>query len=192
MGTMLDIIGSMVIRGAIVLVILNLNVSLNNALYQKTARAAVKQKTVVPAQILSDDIRLAGYGPSTSKRFAIAKSDEVKFSADIDNDGNAETVRYYLSAAVAGSTHRILYRSVSSINGGQGFELAYDVVLLSFNYYKKDGSSTGPGVDIDNIKSVYVKLAMESNVQVAEGIGSDNTAQYQKAFWERHIFPQNL
>lgn len=192
MGVMIDIIGSTIIRGAIILVILNLNVSLNNALSEKTARAAVKQKTVVPAQIITDDIRLAGFGPTTSKVFAIAKSDEAQFSADLDGDSAAETVHYYLGPPPAGSTHRALYRAVSSINGGTPFELARDVDSLIFIYYKVDGTSAGTGLNIDNIKSIYVKLVIESNAMVSEGIGAGNTPQYVKAYWERHLFPQNL
>jgi hypothetical protein len=188
MGVMIDIIGSTIIRGAIVLVILNLNISLNNALSEKTARATVKQKTVVPAQVMTDDIRLAGYGTAV-KTFAIANADEVTFTADLDNDGTAETVHYYLGAAPSGSTHHVLYRS---INGGTGFELARDVDSLVFKYYYLDGTSAGPGTDIDNIKSINVKLLIESNAQVSEGIGTNNTPQYVKAYWERTIFPQNL
>jgi hypothetical protein len=189
---MIDIIGSTIIRGAIVLVILNLNISLNNALSEKTARATVKQKTVVPAQIITDDIRLAGYGPTTSKIFMIAKADEAEFSADLDDDGSAETVHYYLGTPPAGSTHHVLYREVSSINGGAPFELARDVDSLVFKYYYIDGSLAGPGLNINNIKSINVKLLIESNAQISGGIGTDNAPQYVKAYWERTIFPQNL
>ena len=37
MGTMLDVIGSIVIRGAIMLALINLTIQMNTALYQKTA-----------------------------------------------------------------------------------------------------------------------------------------------------------
>jgi hypothetical protein len=191
MGVMIDIIGSTIIRGVIVLVILNLNVSLNNALSQKTARAVVKQKTVVPAQVITDDLRLAGYNTSV-KTFSIAKADEVQFSADVNNDGNTETVHYYLGTPDAVSKHRVLYRAVSSINGGAPFELARDVDSLVFNFYDINGGALGPGLNVSNIKSIKVKLLIESNAQVTEGIGTDSAPQYVKAYWERTLFPLNL
>ena len=67
MSTMLDIIGSMVIRGAIVLMTLYLSVGLQSA-YTYSRRRVMKQKTVVPAEVLTDDIRLAGYGPTGTKK----------------------------------------------------------------------------------------------------------------------------
>lgn len=194
MATMIDIIGSTIIRGAIVLIILNLNISLNNALSQKTVRAALKQKTVVPAQVLTDDIRLAGYnqpynpGPPF-KPFAIAKSDEIQFLADLDSDSTADVVHYYLGAAPSGSTHRVLYRQ---LNGGASFELARDVISLTFTYYNSFGSTIAPGLNKTGIKSISVKLKIESSVQATEGIGTDNTARYETAYWERTLFPQNL
>ena len=192
MGVMIDIIGSTIIRGAIVLIILNLNVSLNNSLTQKTVRAALKQKTVVPAQVLTDDIRLAGYNQvviAGQKLFAVAKADEIQFLADLNSDSTADVVHYYLGTAPVGSTHRVLYRQ---LNGGTPFELARDVISLSFAYYNSLGTQIAPGVNKGGIKSISVKLKIESNIQVSEGMGTGNAAQYEGAYWERTIFPQNL
>jgi hypothetical protein len=189
MGVMIDIIGSTIIRGVIVLVILNLNVSLNNALTQKTARAAMKLKTVVPAQLLTDDISLAGYNQGTTKVFPMAKADEIQFLADLNNDGTADIVHYYLGAAPAGSTHRVLYRQ---LNLGASFELARDVDSLTFTYYSILGTTIAPGINKLGIKSISVKLKIESNVKVTEGIETGKTANYEIAYWERTIFPKNL
>jgi hypothetical protein len=191
MGVMIDIIGSTIIRGAIVLVILNLSVSLNNALSQKTVRAALKQKMVVPAQILTDDIRLAGYNQPAfpPKSFAIAKADEIQFVADLNSDSTTDVVHYYLGAPPTGSTHRVLYRQ---LNGGASFELARDVDSLIFTYYTSTGAAILPGTNRSGIKSISIKLVIESNIQAIEGIGNDNTARYEKAYWERTIFPQNM
>lgn len=196
MATMIDIIGSTIIRGAIVLIILNLNVSLNNALTQKTVRAALKQKTVVPAQILTDDIRLAGYNqpftpPGTPyKPFAIAMADEILFLADLNSDSTADVVHYYLGAAGPEiPPHRVLYRQ---LNYGTSFELARDVISLTFTYYNSSGGTIPYGLSKNLIKSISIKLKIASNTQVTEGIGTDNTASYETAYWERTIFPQNL
>lgn len=230
MNMMLDIIGSMVIRGSIVLMTFYLMINLQNALYKKTAVAIVKQKTVVPAQVLTDDLRLAGYGPTTSKDFAIAKSDEMQFSADINGDSTSliwneatssyvstvnadyqsgnipEIIHYYLGAAPAGSTHRVLYRQ---INAATPLELARDVDSVYFTYYNVFGTSVS-GLNVSGIKSVKISLVMASAEKLADEITTaprrgglytgkhtvDTTSfyktEYVKAYWERTLFPQNL
>ncbi len=210
MSVMLDIIGSMVIRGAIVLMTLYLSVGLQSAYTYKSTLYIVKQKTVVPAEILTDDIRLAGYGPTTSKVFDTAMSQAIQFSADINNDSIPETVYYYLGSPYTGSTHRSLFRAVSSINGGAPAELARDVDSLCFTYYDVYGNTLS-GSNIYGIKSIKVSLVMESSGQVADeittaptgsGLYTNQTAvdttttnfptKYVRAFWERTVFPQNL
>jgi len=212
MSTMLDIIGSMVIRGAIVLMTLYLSVGLQSAYTYKNALYTVKQKTVIPAEVLTDDIRLAGYGPTgTTKVFATAMSQAMQFTADIDNDGVADMVQYYLGPTYSGSTHRSLYRTVSCINGGAPFELARDVDSLCFTYYDSLGNTKSYSTNVSGIKSIKVSLVMESNAQVADEITTAPTAsglytkkttvdttvtnfstKYVRAYWERTIFPQNL
>lgn len=212
MSVMLDLIGSMIVRGAIMLTFLYLTINLQNALYDKTIYATVKQKTVIPAQILTDDIRMAGYGSATSKTFPIAHSQEIQFYADVNNDSTAETVHYYLGPAYPGTNHMSLYRAVSSINGGAAFELARDVDSVSFTYYNSLGTTIGPALNLSGIKSIKVRLSFESNGQTTDlmtigrqpgGLYSKNSSpdtstaspfptHYVKAVWERVIFPQNL
>ncbi len=210
MSVMLDIIGSMVIRGAIVLMTLYLSVGLQSAYTYKSTLYIVKQKTVVPAEVLTDDIRLAGYGPTTSKIFATATPEAMQFYADINNDSIPETVHYYLGTAYGGSNHRSLYREVSSINGGAPFELARDVDSLCFTYYDSYGNTVS-GSNVSGIKSIKVSLVMESSAQMADEITTAPTSsglyshedtantgttnfptKYVRAFWERTVFPQNL
>ena len=210
MSVMLDIIGSMIIRGAIVLMTLYLSVGLQSAYTYKSTLYIVKQKTVVPAEILTDDIRMAGYGPTTSKIFTTAMSEAVQFFADVNNDSLPETVHYYLGPTYTGSSHRSLFREVSSINGGAPFELARDVDSLCFTYYDVYGNTLS-GSNVSGIKSVKVSLVMESGAQVADEITTAPTAsglysnektadttvnnfptKYVRAFWERTVFPQNL
>ena len=192
---MLDIIGSMVIRGAIVLMTLYLSVGLQNAYTYKRALYTVKQKTVVPAEILTDDLRLAGFGPpGTSKQFIQAQPDTIEFWAQLNSvdslqgprpfgdtsglpyavgpavhstDATVNDVCYYLAPAPVGSAHRILYRQ---IDHGTLFELARDVDSLCFTYYDSVGVQKPYGNGVSGIKSIKVSLVMESNAQVADEI----------------------
>ena len=177
MGTMLDVIGSIVIRGAIMLAILNLTFQMNTALYQKTALAATRQATVIPAQIMYGDIYVAGYGETTSKTFALAKQNEISFFADVNNDGTPESVHYYLQGE---SAAKGLYRQVSSINNNAPALIAHNVTSMTFDYYDIDGVPKIPGVNVSGIKSIRLRFTIQTDE------GSGNT------FWEKNIFPPNL
>jgi hypothetical protein len=178
MGTMLDVIGSIVIRGAIMLAVLNLTIQMNSALYQKTALAAARQATVIPAQIMYGDIYLAGYNDPT-KMFGKAKPNEIVFYADIDTNGVADTVHYYLGS---GSSANILYRQVSSINSNRAALIAHNVISMTFDYYNIDGSSATQSstVNVGGVKSIKLKLTIQTD---------DNSGS---TFWEKNIFPPNL
>ena len=190
---------------------LYLSVGLQSAYTYKSTLYIVKQKTVVPAQVLTDDIRLAGYGPTgTTKTFDTAMAQAMAFTADINNDGVADFVRYYLGPTYSG-THRSLYRMVSCINGGSAYELARDVDSLCFTYYDSLGNTKAYSTNVSGIKSIKVSLVMESSGQVGDEITtapaasglyshekSTDTAvnnfptKYVRAYWERTVFPQNL
>jgi hypothetical protein len=188
MNVILDIIGSFVIRGMIVLIVLTAMVSLNNSLFRQTERVALNDLVTNTSETIYNDFSLAGYGASTSKVFNKADSIEAIFSADLDNDGTAETVRYYLGAGAAGS-HRILYRT---LNAGTPFEIARDVILIRFYYYSATNVSL-TGTTVSGIKSINVSLTIESNHQlISLYSGSADTSSYQQATWEGHIFPKGL
>ncbi len=188
MGVILDIVFSFVIRAMIVLIVLTAMISLNNSLFRQTDRVALNDFVRGAAETIENDISLAGYGPSTPKEFTVADSIETEFSADLNNDGMAETVRYYLGSGASGS-HRILYRT---LNSGADFEIARDVILLRFTYYSATSAPLS-GTGISGVKSIKVQLTIESNHSLTSVYsGTSETSIYQQATWERQIFPDNL
>ena len=187
MAVMLDIIGSFVIRAAVVLIILTTMVNLSNSLYRQSERVALETLVTGAGETISNDLSLAGYR-SASKLFLTADSVQTRFYADLNDDGAVEIVRYYLSAGASGS-HRILYRS---LNGGTAFEIARDVVLLQFTHYSVTGSSL-TGTNVSGVKSVRISLTIESNHKLRSFYsGRTDTLQYQKATWQGYVFPENL
>jgi hypothetical protein len=181
MAPLFDIIGSMVVRGAILLMVLNLSVQMNNAVYQKAAFTATRQSTAVPTQLLYDDLTLAGYGQGASKIFSKAKSDEVEFYADQNNDGVNETIHYYLAGESAPGM-KMLYRSVTSINNGNPQMIARNVARLTFEYLDIDGNSATrtSTTNVAGIKSIRFKLSVQTD------------EKSRLAFWEKIVFPSNL
>ena len=189
MGVMIDIIGSFVVRSAVVLIILTTMVNLSNSLYRQSERASLEVLVTGAGETIYNDLSLAGYN-SSSKLFLTADSVEARFYSDLDNNGSVETVRYYLSAGASG-THRILYRT---LDAGTPFEIARDVVLLNFTYYSITGTSlTPPVTNVSGVKSVRIFLTIESNNKlISRYSGINDTTRYQQATWQGYVFPENM
>lgn len=188
MGVIFDILGSMVVRAAIISIILNLMINLHEALYKNTERMYLSETTEAVSKTISADLKLAGYRCSTAtlKRFPVARSNEMSFRADYDDDGDVDVIRYYLSSS---GTYRTLYRSV---NGGSVIEVATNVTTFYVRYYEIDGTAASSGTNIPNIKSVYVRIIMESrNTESSASNGtSESAARVIK--WDERFFPENL
>jgi hypothetical protein len=174
MATMLDIIGSMLIRGAILMMMLNLSLQMNKAVYQKTGFAAMRQNTAISTQILYDDLYLA-----TS--FTTATPDSIQFAADVNNDGVSEAVHYYLAGQSSPTIPlKMLYRS---INGGTAQLVAHNVAKLKVEYYNLNGSSTAI---VGDVKSVRFWVSIQTEEQ-----SSQENEKPMLAFWEKIVFPPN-
>lgn len=188
MGVVIDIIGSFIVRAAIVGMILQLMITLSDALYRNTERQALNEEASNITQIISSDLKLAGYGSNTVKQFPIASASDMQFRTDLNNDGIAETVRYYLGS---GSNNTTLYRTWAYPSFSQTLEVARDVSRFRVNYYTISGTPTN-STGISVIKSVLVTIEIDAKSKLV-GTG-DNSASIKinKVSFEQHFFPPNL
>lgn len=177
MHILLDIAGSLAIRGAIVLVILRLNVSLQQTLTLKTATANVRAKIATLVSIIETDIRQAGYNV-IGTAFVKADSSEVIFLADFKNNGIVDTVRYYLS-------NGSVYREESSM--ARTTCIGIGLTQFRFDYYDITGL---PAPTLEDIRSVKLIVAMEENYELKQI--SDGQSYRPSAKSEHHFFPPNL
>ena len=185
MGVMFDIIGSIMVRTAIVLIVLRMNVSLNTMVSQTAIHASIQQGVSILRDVMTSDFDRAGLNVSPGTAFITANSSEIKFSGDIDAtpNGSAETVRYYLGGTdelenTTNPDDRKLYRQ---INGGTPLNVANGVVKCVFKYYDYNGSITG---SLSNIKSFSISLTLQD--------GSAIEGRYPSTYWEQWFFPANL
>ena len=189
MGVILDIIGSFVVRAAIVVVILNLMINLHESLSKSTDRITLNESINNAGQVIDADIKLAGF--RATKDFAIAQNNNISFSYGDTAILNTSiyTIRYYISPTTPAAAHKILYRT---INGAAQLEIARDILSFSIVYYKVDGTLATYGTNVTGIKSIYITLVMESKMteRTYQGPAGDTLALTVK--WERHFFPENL
>jgi hypothetical protein len=185
MGAILDIVGSMVIRAVIVLVMLNLNVSLQTALYQKTSRAVVKQSVASTAETFVSDMNALGYNASSP--IETATSNDFQFLGDIDNNGSANVVHYYTATQSTSPLRLILYRQ---IDGGSSQQVGRDIDSLTFSYYDSNGNAMPIPVNVTNVKSIGLHFSVASKDSFTGFLNSDSKVY--EGVWERRFFPRNL
>lgn len=175
MAIVLDIIGSMAIRGALVFVMLNMTVTLNSALYDRTAVANAKVNLGVTVEIMYSDIRGATLftTPLNSKAMTFTKVDTL--------GATSQSVSLYGVLDSAAGLWK-LYRNVD----GNLMMIGNNLQSISFAYQTADRTVT---TDPAQVKSVNATL-----VAIVEGITeSDGISGVQHSVTnELRVFPLNL
>jgi hypothetical protein len=164
MGPLLDIILSLVVRGAIVLAVLNVTVSLQSKLSEKTAQVNEFALVNTVAAILRQDLDKTGFNMGGPPYISVASADtiEVCYNSIPPPAYPVVTptkVKFYTGprselSSTANPNDRILYKSV---NGGSPLVVAKGVTSLKFVYYNSSGNTTSNTL---YIKSFSVDLIM--------------------------------
>ena len=128
-ATILDIIGSIIAGGFLLLILARTNASAIQNTYNNNSDLITQQNLSAVVMLLENDFRKIGYmGDWTkagqidpTKAILYADSTRIKFIGDINNNGIMDTVYYYVgpTSELSGTPNpndRILYRSVTSTN----------------------------------------------------------------------------
>ena len=124
-STLLDILGSIIIGGLILLILFRLNTSATSNLYNNTSEANVQSAMISVGTVLEDDFRKIGYCkdwtkiPDPTKAILFADTSSIKFLADLNNTGTVDTVYYYLGPTsellnTPNPRDRLLYRVINN------------------------------------------------------------------------------
>ncbi len=194
MGVTFDIIGSILVRTAIVLIVLRMNISLNTMVSESTAHTNIQQELSILREVMSSDFESAGLLvlPS-SATFVEVQSDKVKFQGDLGADGTVETIYYYYGGVgellnTPNPNDRKLYRQIGS---GTPLTVAHGITKCVFTYYTGSGSQT---MDKAQVRSFSLALIIEdgrfsTQVKKTDGTYAD---KYPASYWEQTFFPANL
>ncbi len=180
MGVIFDILGSFIVRAAIIIIVLHLMLTLHETLYSNTDRIYLNEVMKAPSETMSYDLKLAGY--NALKTFSIAQKNLMLFYADIDNDGSQESIRYSIFGG-------ILYRRVNFL---PAMEIARNVKELEFKYFDISGNLLAYTNPRNDVKSIKVTLVLQSTNTVTSAISGTSDAIPKTAKWEIQIFPLNL
>ncbi|MCK5571857.1 MAG: hypothetical protein KAJ12_03820 [Bacteroidetes bacterium] len=186
MSVILDLIGSIVIAGFVILIGLQLNQTIAGNADASTANLNVQEAMVDIVQSIEYDFRKMGYGvPEGVSALIDTGATRISFRADIDNDGTVDVVEWFTGPVITGLPNpniRVLYRRV---NGGKAVGAALGVTDFRLRYLNQDG---GPPVSITAIYIIEVTLQVESPYKVQDQIITDQSYEdmgYAVAFWRQ-------
>jgi len=120
-STLLDILGSSIIGGMLLMILWRLNDAATQNTYNYGGEVIVQQNLVEVVSLLEHDFRKIGYCkdwtkiPDPSQAIISADSTSIKFLTDLDNDGQVDSLRYYLGptselTVTPNPRDRMLYR----------------------------------------------------------------------------------
>lgn len=183
MGVMFDIIGSILVRTAIVLIVLRMNVSLNTIVSETVAHSTIQQELSVLREVMSSDFEYAGLTVPVGTAFKEAEPEKIKFEGDLNSDLTPETIYYYygLAAALSNTPNpndRKLYRQIGT---GTPLNVANGITKCVFTYYDGNGIQT---TDKTKIKMFSISVIMQDGTPIND--------KYPSSYWEQSFFPLNL
>jgi hypothetical protein len=189
MQVIYDIIGSIIIGGIILLMLLSFNSSVMEGSAVQTFNSIVQSNMTSVTDLVEYDFRKMGYrvGSVYDSAIVYADSSNIVMKGDLDNNGTVEKVAYYLDVA-AKSGHvnprsRILYRQV---NGNAPQRINLGITQFRMKYYDANDAliAQNPVKAPSTIRSIRLLVTMEST--------SPYDTVYAGTTWERTITPKNL
>lgn len=183
MNYMLDIVGSFIIGGLLLLAVMSSYSNVNEFALISSMNLAVQENLREWTQIVRHDFRKIGYHVNDpASAIQSCDSTSISFLADIDNNGIVDSVSYFLSEPdqVPGTENprdRMLYRLVS------GQQISGSLGLTDFQLRYYDGAGNPTWVP-STVKAVEVFVQIESPFPL------DTT--YVWSNWRGVISPLNL
>jgi hypothetical protein len=195
----IDLAGSMVIGGLIMLILFRMNDAAAENVYNNGGELSLQQNLSVTAKVLEDDFRKIGFCadwkkiPDPSKSILLADSTRIRFLTDIDKDGSGpdgevDTLLYALGptaelAVTANPRDRFLYRIINS-ETPRGVNLG--VTQFKLIYFDALGDTIDYPITVPSeVYTIEINLTVENTAGYNE--------QYSSAFWRQiRLVARNL
>lgn len=188
MGTnvILDIMGSMIIGGILIMTLFRLSDRATERTYSQSGDLTIQQNVATVVSILEYDFRKIGYCadwtkiPDPTKSIILADSNKIKFLTDVDKNKTVDTMFYYIGPPseliyTANPRDRFLYRVV---NSEKPVKVNLGVTYFNLVYYNSNKDIIKTPVAVPGeIQSLQISLAVED-------IEAYNQ-KYSKVFWRQ-------
>ena len=173
-STIIDILGSMIIGGILLLILFRTNSSAVVNTYSFSGDINAQQSLSIVVQEIDMDFKKIGYTsnvnliPDPTKVITYADTLGIKFLSDLYNNGSVATIYYYLGPTsdmsyTPNPRDRILYRVAPDNNGIISTLKNPGVTVFKFAYYDSSGVKLSCPVTIPNkIAKIQISIKMES------------------------------
>jgi hypothetical protein len=199
-SSLLDIVGSFIFAGVLLLMGLNLNANANEvkAVYSGNYNLQANLTTVV--ELIEGDFRKIGYcrtwqkTADPSKSLRVADSTRIRFLCDYNNDGSLDSVTYWLGPkSELGDTPNpndcYLYRQ---INTSTASKMNFGLTQFSFAY--RDAEDSTIAFPISNPRLAYyltLTIAVSSPAPYEQEF-LDDPSKYQVIWKQMRLITKNL
>jgi hypothetical protein len=188
MGTnvILDVLGSIIIAGILMISIFRLQNATTEDLYRGTGNLTAQTNLATVVQILETDFRRIGYCadwkqiPVPTESILYADSTSIRYLTDIDQNGLIDTMFYNFdpNTDIPGTPNprdRFLYRT---INSESPVEVNMGVTQFKMEFYNSLG--TRLNFPITDPREIY---SMQIDITVEDVAAYDQ--KYQTIFWRQ-------
>ncbi|MBK8944868.1 MAG: hypothetical protein IPM32_06285 [Ignavibacteriae bacterium] len=203
-STLIDILGSSLVGGLILLILFRMNDSTVENSYLNSGEMIVQSNLLSIIELLEHDFRKIGYCedydkiPNPATAIIEATDTSISFKTDVaidedvqTGDGNVDILKYWVGSPtdseVAGTPNpkdRILYRQVNSET-----PLAANLGLTQFNlkYFDDDGEEihTMPSAPPLGIITLQIDVTVENTASYGDAADEDVYSKDKSAFWRQ-------
>lgn len=185
-NTILDVIGSIMIAGVLMMSIFRLQGNATEDLYRGTGSLTAQTNLATVVQILENDLKKIGYCadwkqiPVPTEAILYADSSSIRFLTDTDNNGVVDTMYYYFDhskdiPSTPNPRDRFLYRVV---DGEAPVDINMGLTQFSMEFYNALGNKLSfPITDPRQIYSMQIDITVEDVSAYDE--------KYQTVFWRQ-------
>ena len=185
-NVLLDILGSIVIGGILLLSMGRVHESSTEDLYKGSGNLVAQTNLATIVQILETDFRKIGYCadwqqiPTPTEAILYADSSSIRYLTDVDSDGVVDTMYYYIDyltdiPETPNPRDRFMYRVVNS-EAPVGVNLG--VTQFKMNFFDALGTElTFPIADPREIYTMQIDITVED-------VAAYNQ-EYQTVFWRQ-------
>lgn len=191
-STLIDILGSTIMGGLLLIIVLRLNNTATEKTTNYGGELSLQQNLVTIAQIMEYDFRKMGYCkkwtnfPDPSKSIDSATTTSIRFFADIDDNASMDTISYYLGGLLTSTPNprdRFFYRKV---NSSPPAAINLGVTQFFMKYFDALGDTLIQPITQPDLISSY-----EINIQVETVYAYEEN--YSTAFWKQiRLLARNL
>lgn len=191
MSNMLDMVGSVVLFGILVVTIGRVQTNLNTAMYANSFTQVTQHNAVELARQLEFDFTRIGFKVPTNK-VTLADSTRIKFRSDFSNNGTISDIEYRIGTTNdADETPNPLDFPLYRKDQNGEIEQLWGTTYFRIDYYNMEYQKLATPVVADSLPKIYA-IWLNFVMEGREPAGSAIDTTYYSITWQKLVYPRNM